>query len=641
MGRKFFKPKIQIVKPEREGIINTPPEVKKQEYVNEETKRYSDNEHKLIVQALNTKDRIDAMLELGKELCYEELKDINISYNPKDYPLLHEAITCPFCGNKNASSVINYDAIQRKKDFENKLNSAYENSLGMNDKSFVSITSKQEIDWAAMIAQQGVAVVMSVIKFIFQQLKTIFAPAKNVPGLEAVPKLIDSVLKTAEDSLNNNDSSDTLNKTIGDIAGIDNYDTIKKNNSLANISTNCIAHLQYWKNSGEKIINESGKAGVYNINKLNDIYINTSKSVNNLFDLTIPEAYEYESDGSMKKYKQQAKDTDANGSLVKGAKEAVGLMPSMFYAGEDGLLKALDEFEETVDANIIKGLKTWWKDPNTFCCLVVNLLKIGSANATWLSTIRLILEAYKIYLMSDFSLALTSMNDFIYNVVNKIMNSVMSALSVIASKYLNNLDVNFNFEYVKDESCLPLNLLLNYVKDAFIKLKKDLFGLIGNLIYSWRTSFKKSREIGTKLKASSEVDFYIFLIDSILSFLQSIKKCNDNYNSKYYNGANIHRSSGDISKDMYNKIKNSSNESISSNAESLMKSLSTTDIMGEDFKNNLQISNDTLKNFLSNQLKLNNEEVTTVINSRKDCQCDNVLSEKDIKTISEMLQGNK
>lgn len=642
----FNRPKFQYTKPKPSGIIYIKDDEKQETFADEKPKKqFSDYEHQLVTEAINTRNDIQRLLDIMQDNLDKEKAQLNVQFDPNDYPLLYEAIICSNCGNPSASPAITKDAWDRKKAAESKVSNSVNEMIGLNG-PVLSISATQENMWSTMIKEMTQQVIFSVVKFAFQQIKVVFSPIGNVEGLNVIPKTIDKLLDTCERALttgqNASDFEKALQEDMDYLSKIDTYSTIVPNNTLANMYLNCASHLNYWKKDAPELL-KFGRSSIYNKQELYDSYKEVTNQFDSVLDTVIPNNYEYhdEYENANKQYKKNLQNTNlpsswfgADNDLSRkenDVDEEKGVLPSMLLAGKNGLNAIMKEFKKNLSDSVLLAAKKWLDDPATFCCLVKNLLQIGSVDKNFLSIARIILELYKLFFLDDISISLPNFKNLIYNICNKLVNSLISAMAQIACRFIDNFSLKIANLQGKDIDCTPLKLLWEYLSGTILELKASLENLLIDLAASWRLAFRDQKKVEIKLKAEDEVNFYVSIIEMILSFLQAVNNCNDNYDSDYV------RTSGTKYPSKYKSNYDKYNRDVDKLTNSLNKSYRTVkEKLNSKNTPASSITNETVLTFMKTKLNLNNEQVQIAKSAIEDCHCDAELTADEIKQLTDL-----
>lgn len=642
----FNRPKFQYTKPKPSGVIYIKDDEKQETFADEKPKKqFSDYEHQLVTEAINTRNDIQRMLNIMQDNLDKEKAQLNVQFDPNDYPLLYEAIVCPNCGNPSASPAITKDAWDRKKAAESKVSDSVNEMIGLNG-PVLSISASQESFWSTILKEMTQQVIFSVVKFAFQQIKVVFSPIGNVEGLNVIPKAIDQLLDTCERALttgqNASDFEKALQEDMDYLSKINTYSATIPNNTLANMYLNCASHLNYWKKDAPELL-KFGRSSIYNKQELYDSYKEVTNQFDSVLDTVIPNNYTYydEFHGANLQYKKNLHNTNlpsswfgADNDLSRkedDVDEEKGVLPSMLLAGKNGLNTIMKEFKDNLGASVLLATKKWLDDPATFCCLVKNLLQIGSVDKTFLTIARIVLELYKLFFLDDISISLPNFKNLIYNICNKLVNALISAMAQIACRFMDNFSLKIANLQGKNIDCTPLKLLWEYLSGTILELKASLEGLLIDLAASWRLAFRDQKKVEIKLKAEDEVNFYVSIIEMILSFLQAVNNCNDNYDSDYV------RTSGTKYPSNYKSNYDKYNRDVDKLTNSLNKSYRT---VKEKLNNKntpaSSITNETVLTFMKTKLNLNNDQINIAKSAIEDCHCDAELTADEIKQLTDL-----
>lgn len=580
---------------------------------------------------------------LEKIIINEKVYNLTINDSKHNYTV--NGFVVSNCGNISASPAITKDAWDRKKAAESKVSNSVNEMIGLNG-PVLSISATQENMWSTMIKEMTQQVIFSVVKFAFQQIKVVFAPIGNVEGLNVIPKAIDKLLDTCEKALtrgqNASDFEKALQEDMDYLSKINTYSATVPNDTLANMYLNCASHINYWKKDAPEIL-KFGRSSIYNKQELYDSYKEVTRQFDSVLDTVVPNNYTYY-DNYVKANIQYRKDlrntnlpsswfgADNDLSRKEGdVDEEKGVLPSMLLAGESGLNKVMKEFKDNLANSVLLATKKWLDDPATFCCLVKNLLQIGSVDKTFLTIARIILELYKLFFLDDISISLPNFKNLIYNICNQLVNALISAMAQIACKFIDNFNLKIANLQGKNIDCTPLKLLWEYLSGTILELKSSLANLTVDLAASWRLAFRNQKKVEIKLQAEEEVNFYVSIIEMILSFLQAVNACNDNYDSDYVRTSGTKYPSRYISNyDKYNRDVDRLTNSLNKSYKTVKENLNSKNSPASS------ITNETVLTFMKTKMNLNNDQINIAKSAIEDCHCDAELTADEIKQLTDL-----
>ncbi|MHA1874012.1 MAG: hypothetical protein ACTSVB_07850, partial [Candidatus Heimdallarchaeaceae archaeon] len=337
----------------------------------------------------------------------------------------------------------------------------------------------------------------------------------------------------------------------------------------------------------------------------------------------------------------------------------------------------------------------WWRDPDTLCCIIRNLTKIsvrndlffgkvsssriiGNDGVKFLLIVRSLLEMYREFLTYEleqtFSQLFNLIMTLIHNTVQKIIGAYANILRGKLTRWLNKfLDV----EKWKSKRfpCLPYDELIDTLAFYVKRIIEEFLTYFASFLTDWRSTLKNSNIMNKKAEKLLKVDFWIYLIDQILSFQKFWRICIDTMNELDTSESQIQSEANAESEDEnLNSLKNKiielkeqglSNEEIiqnlvmdttnykgdtikgirpqhpGSDINEVFKKIEEAEEKAESkdkiFDYSKAFGTDGMRVLLSNFIGLSESDVEKVINSTGDCNCDNILTDEDLLRIKEML----